>query len=521
MGKTKVEERKGIKAKNRRASKPRNSKKKPQNRYVLEGESESVSTSAKKLKQSEDEYHINVDATTGYRFIDFVTVFAAMSEFLVCKVCKSPVKFQEASIRGLGFKIAVLCEQCSPKYIKSCPVINNHAYDINRRIVFVMRLLGVGVNGIKKFCSFMCLLHPVFQSFYDKIVSTISIATAAVREKSMKNAAAKEKELSVQKGLTEGIVVSGDGMWKKRGFSSLLGVTSLIGWCTGKVIDVNVKSKICNQCNYWKGKEGTAEYEEWTATHEDSCQKNHEGLAGKMEVDAIIEMFQRSDELHSLKYSHYIGDGDSKTYKAIRRNHDSIVNMKKEIWATLYHKISTDDNPQYDRCPDGENSWCSWKQAKARNELDNYQHKPTMKDEVFNAVKPIYEELCRDELLSRCLGGFTQNSNECFNSVLWALAPKPMSSGKKIVDIAADIAVCNFNDRLHSIMNIMQTLNLPISQSCYTFCVQADNYRIQRAEGSMTEAVREARRSGISARKLTNEEDIDAEGVLHGAGIAD
>jgi len=44
---------------------------------------------------------------------------------------------------------------------------------------------------------------------------------------------------------------------------------------------------------------------------------------------------------------------------AIRRNHNSIVNMKKEIWATLYHKISTDDNPQHDRCPDGENSWCS------------------------------------------------------------------------------------------------------------------------------------------------------------------
>ncbi|EFN76248.1 hypothetical protein EAI_16696 [Harpegnathos saltator] len=144
-----------------------------------------------------------------------------------------------------------------------------------------------------------------------------------------------------------------------------------------------------------------------------------------------------------------------------------------------------------------------------------------MKDEVFNAVKPIYEELSRDELLSRCLGGFTQNSNECFNSVLWALAPKSMSSGKKIVDIAADIAVCNFNDGLHSIMDIIQTLNLPLGQSCYTFCVQADNYRIQRAEGSMTEAVREARRSGISARKLTNEEDIDAEGVLYGAGIAD
>ncbi|XP_032689786.1 uncharacterized protein LOC116853045 [Odontomachus brunneus] len=289
-------------------------------------------------------------------------------------------------------------------------------------------------------------------------------------------------------------------------------------------------------------KEGTAEYEEWAETHKDSCEKNHEGSAGKMEVDAVIEMFQRSEELHGLKYSHYVGDGDSKTFKgildsnpyenldvkkkecidhvqkrmgtrlrnlkknvrglggkgkltgkliddlslyfglAIRRNHNSIVNMKKEIWATLYHKISTDDNPQHDRCPDGENSWCSWKKAISRNKLVNYQHKSAMKDEVFNAVKSIYEELSQDKLLTRCLGGFTQNSNECFNSVLWALAPKTMSSGKKIIDIAADIA---------------------------------------RAEVSITEAAREARRSGVSAHKLANEEEIDAEGILYGAGIAD
>lgn len=34
---------------------------------------------------------------------------------------------------------------------------------------------------------------------------------------------------------------------------------------------------------------------------------------------------------------------------AIRRNTGSIKNMKKEIWATLYHKISTDENPQHDK----------------------------------------------------------------------------------------------------------------------------------------------------------------------------
>lgn len=84
MGKTKVVEKKGTRGGISRASKPRSSGRKPLNRYMLETESESVSTSAKKLKLSEHEYHINVDATLGYRVINFVTVFAAISEFLQC-----------------------------------------------------------------------------------------------------------------------------------------------------------------------------------------------------------------------------------------------------------------------------------------------------------------------------------------------------------------------------------------------------------------------------------------------------
>jgi len=36
-----------------------------------------------------------------------------------------------------------------------------------------------------------------------------------------------------------------------------------------------------------------------------------------MKVVEILEMFMRSEDLHSVKYINYIGDGDSKTYKDI------------------------------------------------------------------------------------------------------------------------------------------------------------------------------------------------------------
>jgi len=36
-----------------------------------------------------------------------------------------------------------------------------------------------------------------------------------------------------------------------------------------------------------------------------------------MEVDAVREMFSRSEEMYGVKYGNYIGNGDLKTFKAI------------------------------------------------------------------------------------------------------------------------------------------------------------------------------------------------------------
>lgn len=555
-------------------------KRKLRNRFQIEGDSEDVSASAKKLRMSKGQYHVNVNQAFGYRLIEFLSVFSALSELVVCKQCGSDLKFQETSVRGLGFKLAVCCSKCEPRYINSCPLIG-HGFEINRRIVLAMRILGVGLNGISKFCAFMCLPSPVFKSFYTKLIKTISIATSSVCQMSMKNAAAKEKELSEKDGETSGLTVSGDGTWKRRGFSSLLGATSLIGWRTGKIMDLEVKSKICKSCDIWEKKEGTAEYEEWKETHHDKCERNHQGSSGKMEVDAVIEMFQRSESLHGTKYSKYIGDGDSKTFKgiidsqpyedlivqkkecidhvqkrmgkhlrslvkntkglggkgkltgklideltmyyglAIRRNSSSLEDMKREIWATLNHKISTNDKPQHSKCPVGPDSWCSWQKAKATGELKDYNHKPAMEKEIFVALKPVYTELSRDDLLQRCLGGFTQNANESFNATLWQMAPKTVHSGKSVVDIAADIAACNFNDGMMGIMEIMQVLNLEIGPTCYNFCLAADAERTSKAEERLTDAAKEARRCSLATRKHKDFLDDNAEGQMYGAGIAD
>lgn len=62
-----------------------------------------------------------------------------------------------------------------------------------------------------------------------------------------------------------------------------------------------------------------------------------------MEVDAVIEMFQRSEELYQVKYANYIGDGDSKTFKGILdcEPYENFTVSKKECVDHVQKRIET------------------------------------------------------------------------------------------------------------------------------------------------------------------------------------
>lgn len=244
---------KGTKTSVSSVRRPKVSRRRPLNRHEAEAPDDlNASSSAKKLKQSEDLYDIEVNPAFGYRIINFIAVFSAISDVVVCKICQSKVKFTESSKRGLGFKLVVSCEKCEKTEILSCPLVEK-GYEINRRIIIAMRLLGVGWHGIRKFCAFMELPRTTFHSFYDKVVKRMNTATNLVCQNSMMRAAKGEKTISIENG-ENGIVVSGDGSWRKRGFTSLYGLVTLIGYNFGKIVDCVVKSKYCKACEHWSKK---------------------------------------------------------------------------------------------------------------------------------------------------------------------------------------------------------------------------------------------------------------------------
>jgi len=81
-------------------------------------------------------------------------------------------------------------------------------------------------------------------------------------------------------------------------------------------------------------------------THGKKITKNsvlHQGSAGKMEVDAMKEMFMRSSQLLGVKYENYIGDGDTKTFKAIQdlNPYDDVTVKKLECVGHVQKRLGT------------------------------------------------------------------------------------------------------------------------------------------------------------------------------------
>ncbi|GFW48206.1 uncharacterized protein TNCV_2382901 [Trichonephila clavipes] len=239
------------------------------------------------------------------------------------------------------------------------------------------------------------------------------------------------------------LAVAVDGSWQKRGFSSKNGLVTVTSVDTGKVIDVEVFSKHCICPNKTK--------------HLQNCKRNFEGYSGKMEVAGTLSIFQQSQSLYNVRYTKYLGDGDSKAFTsivenkngtrlrrlktkmrevkklsdgkplcgrnrlteaeidrlqayyglAIRRNLSSVKDMQQAIWAIFLHNLSTDEKPQHGFCPSDTDTWCKFKKTELLGEI--YHHKNSLPVDAVEAMRPVFRDLANPELLKKYLHGGTQN----------------------------------------------------------------------------------------------------------------
>ncbi|GFV36598.1 transposable element Tc3 transposase [Trichonephila clavipes] len=129
------------------------------------------------------------------------------------------------------------------------------------------------------------------------------------------------------------IGVSYDGSWLTRGHTSNIGVGCVIDLLTGFVIDYEVMSKRCGECEQTKFalEEDSADFRIWYEGHQDVCSATHVGSSGAMELNAAVKLCERSESI-GFRYTTLLSDGDSKSFLELKeRNvYESETQIKKK-----------------------------------------------------------------------------------------------------------------------------------------------------------------------------------------------
>ena len=294
-----------------------------------------VSPSQKKLSKSkhisvnvgddDDSYEsdfetFDVYEGEGIRMLEVAGLQTALQS-VCCSECGSgPIEFREdfSKKQGLYTAPSFLCVNCSLSTpIPFSTVGTSKALQINRKSVFANKCAGGNLAGLQILFAMMDLPAPVTKNIYSQHVRAICEKSACQAQTSMEQAREEVRQHYAASSDDEvvDVLVSCDGTWQRRGFSSLYGAVFVIAHETGKVVDYIVKSKHCAGCKYWEKQDKTTDaYKKWKDAHE--CEMNFIGSAGAMEPQGTLDMFQSSLE-YKLRYTKLISDGDSKTHSLL------------------------------------------------------------------------------------------------------------------------------------------------------------------------------------------------------------
>ena len=448
---------------------------------------------------------------------------------------------------------------------------------------------GLGHTGMKLLGALlgsrvMCL--KTFQEKEARLINTLRDAADDVLRQSTQ--VVREAYLALDpECATEplDISVSFDGTWHKRGHTSLYGLGAVIDILTGLVLDYTVVSKYCHACSIKEtevGSRNDPEFQRWYGDHQEDCCADYEGSSNAMEVESAKRLWSRSLEMHHMRYTGMLGDGDSKAFNAVQelapypgvtimreecvnhahkrlgtallklsktaklggKGHGRLTKkkalrlqqyyraaiaqhtgdadgMRNAVWATLFHCMSTDEDPHHNRCPAGIESWCFYQRALAAGEEPD-DHATALKHplayDVAEAMLPVYRRMSDPNLLKRLAKGKTQNPNECLHSVVWSRCPKTVFVGRQKLHGAPASAVSCFNTGASQLTDMMERMAVEVNEVTMAWVEERDRQRIVRASIRSEGQAKERRKERQEERKLERADQLQTEGQTYAAG---
>ena len=480
---------------------------------------------------------------SGFRVVD-VEILKGTIELLPYPSClQCGLQFFEDDDKRMGCAsyINLSCSLCGWKKEFYTSKQTKNFYEVSRRLVYAMRSIGCGRAKAKRFCGLMNMPPPPRPTPYSSHNKAILQSAKTVYTKTVNNATNEIHHLK-QTSSNEVVdcAVSCDGTWQRRGFSSLNGCVTTISMDTGKILDVEPLSKVCHTCKKLEKNPQTSETASLKADHKPKCKSNYQGSSPAMEPEGPLRIFNRSVETNKLRYSEFYGDGDSKSYAAvkgvyeednvtvtkkecvgnvqkrvgtalrklkkdnkglggkgrltdamidklqnyygiaIRTNCKDIDSMKKAIYAAFCHCASSEKDNYHTHFPEGEESWCGVKRDK-ENGTKEYKHGAGLPKSIIGHVKPIFDRLSEPSLLQRCLDGKTQNQNESFNAMIWNRVPKEVFVGTDVFTLAVYDAAANFNIGASASIELLLNMGIASGKYCSQECLNSDKLRVKKS----------------------------------------
>ena len=390
----------------------------------------------RKLLEEDPDTPVTTVITTidGCRLLHMGNVSTLFDDLLCPKCKKATLKLTEKSSYlgtiGLNSYLEVFCKHCDKIVCraKSSATIGGQfgqgKAESNIRAVLSARNCGFGYDKLVRFFAGINVPRPMHLKTYQRMSFQAHAAGELAVEESLATAAkaVRDRYKLTDDSVTDDSIlpigVSYDGTWHKRGYSSHYGIGIVIEMQTGLVLDYHVMSNYCQGC--LKAPKEAREYQIWERKHAGVCQKNYDGSAPSMEVEAAKVIFARSLERYNIKYTTMLCDGDAKSIEklndmnvydepvskedcvnhiakrlytgienlkkklrgtadsisggkgklteklqkrltnyyaqALRENAPDIKAMREGAYASVMHMMSTDEAPQHELCPPGETS---------------------------------------------------------------------------------------------------------------------------------------------------------------------
>ena len=124
----------------------------------------------------------------------------------------------------------------------------------------------------------------------------------------------------------------------------------------------------------------------------------------------------------------------------LRSNVGNLVVMKSECVGSMYHICGYHGN-----CPKSLDTWYQYQKDKQEKTSD-YKSKGNLPIDDRRTFLPIYQSLCKSEILEKCLHGKTQKANESFNGMIWNRVPKATYIKLDVLFVGVYDAISHFNN---------------------------------------------------------------------------